>query len=99
MSYNPERPWDTDTTRTQLKRVTFYIAYNPWQSATQIAKALNLKPGVVSGTLKLLTEKRQLVRKPGCGPRGGFGYWLADPPPDANAPTWHDRILRELDAP
>jgi len=92
------QPWNTKNVHSQVKRVMFYIAYKPWQSASQIAKALKLKPAVVSGTLKVLTDEKALERKPGCGPRGGFGYALNPEvfrevvPKSEPGLTWFDRL-------
>lgn len=99
--YRTGRPWDTKAVQTQIQRVVLYIQDNPWQSASQIAKALGLKSGVVSGCLKLMEEKRWLVRKPGCGPRGGMGYNLHPKCIPRRRPglSWHERLLRELDLP
>lgn len=108
MPRNPYRPWDTPNVHAQVKRVIFYIAYHPWQSASQIAKALNLKSATVSGALKILSDKKVVVRKPGCGPRGGMGYNLEPSVLEEfenqrrvpnQSPTWYDRLLRELDSP
>jgi hypothetical protein len=64
----------------QPDRLVEYVALHPGLSATQIAKAVGAKSGTISGQLHLLCHQKRLTRKPGLGPRGGYGYFSPTPP-------------------
>jgi len=83
-------------------RACQFLRGRPWSSASQVAEGLRrqkplikLSSGTVSSCLLHLTEEGVLVRKSGCGPRGGIGYKLAR---KKQPRTWHQRLLAEADA-
>jgi predicted transcriptional regulator len=73
-------------------RLIEYVALHPGLSATQIAKELKLESGTISGMLVKLVGQKLLTRKPGLGPRGGYGYFSPTPP---KTKTSWQRILAD----
>lgn len=62
------------------KRIMAYVEVNPGQTATEIAKACGAWAPTVSSFLNKQVKAKELVRKKGIGPRGGYGYAKAVPP-------------------
>lgn len=57
-----------------MKGLVEYVTENPGKSATEIAHALGRKAASVSSLLRKLVREGVLLRSPGEGPRGGWGY-------------------------
>ena len=72
-----------------------YIKDHPLESATQIAEGLQKKPSSVASCLTTMTREGLVVRKEGCGPRGGYGY---EHPIRGGETTWYERLDSTLEA-
>lgn len=53
-----------------------HIGAHPGQTAVEISRALGLRCASLSSYLRKQVKTGVLMRKTGCGPRGGYGYFL-----------------------
>ena len=72
-----------------------YVHDHPGLSATQIARALDVKPSTVSSYLFKETKLGNLVSKQHTGPRGGTTYYPLPPPePPVVGPSVWERLRK-----
>jgi hypothetical protein len=82
------------------KRLIAYIKKNPGKTSTEISKAFGDTPGgKIYSWIWREWKKGTLERRPDCGPRRGYGYFLnaklLKPFPKSRKKTWHQVLLED----
>ena len=81
------------------ERITEFLVLNPSQTATEIAKHLNVNVASVSSNLKKGCDKFLYLRTSGdmCGPRGGYRYSNIVRIPKVRVSTKNEQFLDVID--
>jgi len=74
------------------EEVRRFVERSPGWTSTQIAVAMDEKPGTISSILYIYVQTGVLRRKLGGGPNGGYTYFLAREPKRTSR---FERILKD----